>query len=88
MVKLADFFKRNPQRTALIEGFTDSTGNANANYDLSGRRANAVLTALVNLGVPAGRLNTRANGADSPTADNSTAAGRQLNRRVEIVIAQ
>lgn len=88
MIKLADFFKRNPQRTALIEGFTDSTGNANANYDLSARRANAVMTALVNLGVPTDRLNTRAYGADRPTADNATAAGRQLNRRVEIVITQ
>ena len=88
IIKLADFFKRNPQRTASIEGFTDSTGNANANYDLSGRRANAVMTALVNLGVPADRLNTRAHGADHPTADNATAAGRQLNRRVEIIIAQ
>ena len=87
MVKLAEIFRRNPQRKASIEGYTDSVGSASANYDLSGRRANAVMTALVNLGVPADRLSTRAHGADSPAASNSTAAGRQMNRRVEIVFA-
>ncbi|HEU0199945.1 MAG TPA: OmpA family protein [Burkholderiaceae bacterium] len=88
MVKLADFFKRNPERTASIEGHTDSVGAADANYTLSERRANAVRTALVNLGVPADRLSTRAHGEDNPVADNGTAAGRQMNRRVEIVFAR
>jgi outer membrane protein OmpA-like peptidoglycan-associated protein len=85
MVKLADVFRRNPQRTASIEGYTDSVGPAGANYELSGRRASAVMTALVNLGVPADRLSTKAHGEEMPAASNDTAAGRQMNRRVEIV---
>ena len=88
MVKLADFFKRNPERTASIEGFTDSVGSALENLDLSGRRANAVMAALIELGVPANRMNAVAFGEEMPTASNSTPTGRQLNRRVEIVFAK
>jgi outer membrane protein OmpA-like peptidoglycan-associated protein len=87
MAKLADVFKRNPTRTASIEGYTDSIGSANANYELSSRRANAVKTALVGLGVPSERLSVRAHGEENPAASNATAAGRQMNRRVEIVFA-
>lgn len=87
IAKLADFFKRNPERTALIEGFTDDVGVPSANVELSQRRANAVMTALISMGVAADRLTTLAHGEDNPTADNTTAAGRQMNRRVEIVIA-
>jgi outer membrane protein OmpA-like peptidoglycan-associated protein len=87
MAKLAAFFKRNPKSTASIEGYTDSVGNANANVELSNRRANAVMTALLTLGVPTDRLSTRAHGEENPTATNATAAGRQMNRRVEIVFA-
>ncbi|MDN3923267.1 OmpA family protein [Roseateles violae] len=87
MVKLAEFFKRNPQNTASIEGYTDSVGSSNANLDLSGRRAQAVMAALVDLGVQADHLSIKAHGEDMPAASNDTAAGRQLNRRVEIVFA-
>lgn len=87
IAKLADFFKRNPERTAVIEGHTDSVGSANSNYVLSERRANAVMTALVRQGVPANRLRTQAFGEDNPTASNDNATGRQMNRRVEVVIA-
>ena len=87
IAKLADFFKRNPERTALIEGYTDDVGAAAANFALSQQRANAVMTALIGLGVTAAGLTTLAHGEDMPTADNATAAGRQMNRRVEIVIA-
>lgn len=87
IAKLADFFRRNPERTASIEGHTDSVGSANANYNLSERRANAVMTALVRQGVPADRLRTRGFGEDNPTASNDNTTGRQLNRRVEIVFA-
>jgi outer membrane protein OmpA-like peptidoglycan-associated protein len=85
MRKLADFFKRNPERKASVEGYTDNVGAVNANHDLSQRRATSVMTALVNLGVPADRLSTRAHGEDDPVANNDSAAGRQMNRRVEIV---
>jgi outer membrane protein OmpA-like peptidoglycan-associated protein len=87
MAKLADFFKRNPRRTALIEGNTDSVGGGNANMNLSQQRADAVRDALVALGVSADRLRTSANGEDKPVATNATAAGRQMNRRVEVIFA-
>jgi outer membrane protein OmpA-like peptidoglycan-associated protein len=87
MAKLADFFKRNPQRMASIEGNTDSVGGANANMNLAQRRADAVKTALVELGVAADHLRTSANGEDNPVATNATAAGRQMNRRVEVIFA-
>lgn len=85
MEKLAAVFRRDPGRRASIEGYTDSVGDAGANHELSERRANSVLGALVSLGVAADHLSTRAHGEALPTASNATAAGRQLNRRVEIV---
>lgn len=85
MNKIAEFFRTNPQSTATIEGHTDNVGSANANYLLSERRANAVMMALINLGVPADRLSMQAYGEDNPTASNADASGRQMNRRVEIV---
>ena len=88
MVKIANVFRDNPQRKALIEGYTDSVGGADANYVLSERRASAVMSALINLGVPAERLSMKAHGEEQPVASNSTAAGRQLNRRVEVLFMQ
>ena len=87
MAKLADFMKRYPQRTAAIEGYTDSVGSSDSNRDLAGRRAGTVRDALQQLGVAGGRLSTRALGEDNPVADNGTAAGRQMNRRVEVVFS-
>jgi outer membrane protein OmpA-like peptidoglycan-associated protein len=87
MVQLADFMKRNPQRLASIEGYTDSVGSDSSNQDLSDRRARAVMDALVSLGVDAGRLSPQGHGEDSPVAGNDTASGRQQNRRVEVVFA-
>jgi outer membrane protein OmpA-like peptidoglycan-associated protein len=87
MSQLAEFFRRNPERKASIEGYTDSVGSAESNLALSDRRAEAVKSALVRMGVPADRLSTQGHGEDSPVASNDTPAGRQMNRRVEIVIA-
>lgn len=86
--KLAEFFRAHPERTASIEGHTDSVGSAAANYTLSERRADAVMSALVRMGVPSASLSMRALGADMPTASNETATGRQMNRRVEIVFGK
>ena len=86
LIKLADFLKRNPKQQVSIDGFTDSVGATAANYDLSERRANAVLTALVRMGVTADRLSARGHGKDEPVASNRTAAGRQMNRRVEVLL--
>lgn len=88
LTKLAAFFKQYPMRTALIEGFTDSQGNQEANVDLSQRRAIAVRDALVEQGVFADRLTTRGYGDAHPVASNNTSAGRQMNRRVEIVLSR
>jgi outer membrane protein OmpA-like peptidoglycan-associated protein len=87
MVQLAEFMKRNPQRQAVIDGYTDSVGSETFNQDLSDRRAQSVQTALVGLGVEAARLRTAGHGESDPVASNDTAQGRQSNRRVEIVFA-
>jgi outer membrane protein OmpA-like peptidoglycan-associated protein len=87
MVKLSDFLKRNPQRTATIEGYTDSVGTYVANQDLASQRAKSVLSALLQLGVTGDRLATQAFGEENPVGDNKTAAGRQANRRVEVVFS-
>lgn len=85
--KLADVMTQNPNRTVLVEGFTDSTGSASYNQDLSQRRADAVAAALVGMGVERQRIATRAYGKQFPVASNDTAQNRQLNRRVEIVLS-
>lgn len=87
LVKLADFFNHNPQARASIEGYTDNVGSEAANTALSERRSNAVLSALLRMGVPGNCLNAHAYGEENPVASNETPAGRQLNRRVEIVFA-
>lgn len=85
--KLADFLQRYPKRNVLIEGFTDSTGSDATNMTLSSRRSAAVRTALIDKGVNPGRIATRGYGESYPVADNSSASGRQLNRRVEIILS-
>ncbi len=85
--KLADVLQQNPQRTVLIEGYTDSTGTAPHNQELSERRAGAVRSALQEMGVAAGRVSVRGYGQSNPVASNDTQQSRQLNRRVEIVLS-
>ncbi len=85
--KLADVMAQNPERSVLVEGFTDSTGSASYNQDLSQRRANAVASALGSMGVPRERIAMKAYGEAFPVAGNDTAANRQMNRRVEIVLS-
>jgi outer membrane protein OmpA-like peptidoglycan-associated protein len=85
--KLATLLQQNPQRTVLVEGFADSTGSSAHNQELSERRANAVRNSLREMGVSPERINTRGYGETLPVAANDTAANRQLNRRVEIVLS-
>ncbi|MEP6606771.1 MAG: OmpA family protein, partial [Nitrosospira sp.] len=85
--KLADALKQNPQRTVFIEGFTDSTGTENRNQELSEQRAMAVRDTLLGMGVASNRITTSGYGKSFPVASNNTEAGRQLNRRVEIIIS-
>ena len=85
--KLANVLQNNPERTVLIEGFTDSTGTAAHNQALSERRAGAVRNALQEQGIGRERIAIRGYGAAYPVAANDTAQNRQLNRRVEIVLS-
>lgn len=85
--ELAAFLKEYPQRTVQIEGFTDSIGSAEYNKNLSQRRADALKTALVNQGIPPRRLETIGYGEEYPVATNMNEAGRQQNRRVEVIIS-
>lgn len=86
--KLADFLKQYPERTVLIEGHTDSTGSHTYNQELSDRRAYAVQMALIKYGVSSDRINARGYGETFPVASNDTFEGRQLNRRVEIILSE
>jgi outer membrane protein OmpA-like peptidoglycan-associated protein len=86
--KLADFFKEYPRRNVMIEGFTDSTGSDSLNQQLSDRRADSVRTALLGMGMNSDRITSRGYGEAYPVAGNDTAAGRQLNRRVELVVSE
>lgn len=85
--KLADFLKQSAKTRVLIEGYTDSTGSADFNQTLSEHRANAVRMALTDMGIGNDRISTRGYGEKYPVAGNDTAANRQLNRRVEIILS-
>jgi len=84
--RISSFLKEHPERTVQVEGHTDSVGSAEYNQSLSERRAFAVKDALVARGVDPGRISARGFGEDMPEVGNDTAAGRQQNRRVEIVL--
>lgn len=78
--------EKNPNLKLAIEGYTDSTGDAKHNQDLSQRRAEAVKTVLVSqFGVDAGRLTASGLGPAKPIGSNDTPEGRAANRRVEFV---
>ncbi|MET1077742.1 MAG: OmpA family protein [Pseudomonas sp.] len=81
---LADFMKQYPQTNTTVEGHTDAVGTDAYNQGLSERRANAVREVLVNqYGVEGERVNSVGYGESRPVADNATADGRAVNRRVE-----
>jgi outer membrane protein OmpA-like peptidoglycan-associated protein len=84
--KLAETLKKYPGTNVLIEGHTDNTGGRELNQRLSERRAESVANYAQSLGVEPGRLTAKGYGFDQPVADNSTEAGRQENRRVEVAI--
>jgi outer membrane protein OmpA-like peptidoglycan-associated protein len=86
MDQLAAFLKEHPERRVEIDGFTDSVGSDAYNEELSERRANAVKAAVVSRGIDPARVNTQGFGKAYPVASNSDSGGRQLNRRVEVVI--
>lgn len=69
-----------------VIGYTDSTGDANYNLDLSKRRAEAVSKYLIAGGAPAEKMRTLGRGENDPIASNDTKAGRAQNRRVEVIV--
>jgi outer membrane protein OmpA-like peptidoglycan-associated protein len=84
---LAAFMRDYPDRRVRIEGFTDSTGSDSYNQQLSESRAFAVRNALEQAGIDSSRIEVRGYGETNPVASNDTSAGRQLNRRVEVLIS-
>ncbi|MDT8410135.1 MAG: OmpA family protein [Wenzhouxiangellaceae bacterium] len=84
--RLVVFLERYPQRRVEIEGHTDNVGARDYNLGLSQRRAESVLSSLNQRGIDSSRLSALGLGQERPIASNLTAAGRQQNRRVEIII--
>lgn len=85
--KLVTFLNTYPNRTVVVEGYTDSVGSDDYNQGLSERRADGVKSYLVRRGVGSERLTALGKGKADPVAGNDSADGRQQNRRVEVVIS-
>ena len=86
--RLATVLKEDSARKVLIEGHTDSVGTDEYNQSLSERRAQSVQAALFERGVEASQISTVGKGETTPVASNDNAAGRQQNRRVELVFQE
>jgi len=86
LVEVVDLLQSEPDKNIRIEGHTDSVGDATTNLEISQKRADAVLKALVSLGVDGGRVTTQGMGEDFPIASNETDEGRAQNRRVDVIL--
>lgn len=86
--RLAQVLKESTNRKVMIEGHTDNTGSEETNQVLSQQRALAVQTALLERGVPATQVAAIGKGESGPIASNDSAAGRQRNRRVDLIVSQ
>ena len=87
LAKVATILQLYPGLKVQVEGYTDSVGGDDYNQKLSENRANAVSDFLTQNGVPAANVTAHGYGKTHPVADNSTAAGRQQNRRVNLVVS-
>ena len=85
--RLADYMRDSPQTRIVIEGYTDNRGSADYNQQLSEERAQSVAAALTTEGIESDRVQTVGRGKEFPIASNETSAGRQQNRRVDIVLS-
>jgi len=85
--KLAAFLDKYPDRTVVIEGYTDNVGSEQYNQGLSERRADSVKSYLARQGIGMLRLSASGKGESGAVGDNNSATGRQQNRRVEVVIS-
>ncbi|MGD8110513.1 OmpA family protein [Vibrio sp. TRT 17S01] len=86
--EVRDLLLRYPQSNVSIAGFTDSVGSASYNQQLSERRAQAIANYFIESGITSDRITAIGRGEAAPVADNQTAEGRAMNRRVEIVIPE
>jgi outer membrane protein OmpA-like peptidoglycan-associated protein len=86
LTNFANSLKSTPETDVTIYGHTDNTGSDAINQQLSNSRAQAVADYIVSNGVVSSRLTTKGMSSTQPVADNSTAAGRAQNRRVEVYI--
>lgn len=86
LAPLAAFLAKQPDTKIQIAGHTDGQGSDASNMDLSARRAQSVGAYLISTGIAANRINSVGLGETAPTATNDTAAGRAINRRVEVTI--
>jgi outer membrane protein OmpA-like peptidoglycan-associated protein len=86
LAKLSGIIQAHPGLNLAIEGYTDTTGAADFNMKLSQQRADTVRQFLISQGLSADAITSKGLGEADPIADNSTAAGRKLNRRVEIIV--
>ena len=84
--EVVDLLQTEPSKKIRVEGHTDSRGEAEANLELSDLRANAVMEALVSLGVAADRVTALGMGEDFPIASNEDEDGRAQNRRVDVIL--
>ncbi len=87
LAKLTGIVLAHPGLKLAVEGHTDSVGGDEANQKLSEQRADVVRQYLIEEGLPDASVSSQGFGKSSPVADNDTAAGRQKNRRVEIVVS-
>jgi outer membrane protein OmpA-like peptidoglycan-associated protein len=87
LAKVAGILEAYPGLKVQVEGYTDSVGTDDFNQKLSENRASAVKDFLVTQGVSANNITSQGFGKNDPVADNSTSAGRQQNRRVNMVVS-
>ena len=85
---IAEVLKAYPKVKIKIGGYTDNTGNANANKKLSNNRANAVKKAIASKGIAADRMDAEGYGSDHPVTSNDTPEGRQQNRRIDVRVTE
>ena len=84
--ELAEYLQENGKLNIEIVGHTDSQGDEVYNQKLSLSRANSVANYLIDKGINKGRIKTLGLGETVPIADNKTAKGREINRRVEFIL--
>ena len=87
LAKLSGVVLSHPGLSLAVEGYTDNVGGDELNQKLSEKRAESVRTYLVAQGLSDGSVSSQGFGTSTPVSDNATAAGRQQNRRVEIVVS-